>query len=80
MELSSGGFYDIDILIGEGLGGHFYAFLFFEQEGAVYNKDNRGNPVLPIFRVADTNPPDAREVMPPYAKNGPLWKAQPPAP
>lgn len=77
MELRAGLFYDIDIIIGEGLGGHFYSFLYFEQDGVDYAKDGRGNPVLPIFRVADAASPDRRTAIPPYMENGSVWRALP---
>jgi len=78
MSLRAGLFYDIDILIGEGLGGHFYAHLFFEKEGETYAKDPGGNPILPIFRIADRPPPAASRVAPPFLPNSPVWRSLPP--
>jgi len=78
MELRAGLFYDIDIIIGEGLGGYFYAFLYFEQEGVTYAKDGHGNPILPIFRVADGPSPDKKAGIPPFMENGAIWRALPP--
>ena len=77
MDLRAGSFYDLDILIGEGLGGHFYASLFVEKAGETYAKDNKGNPILPLFRVADTPPPATTNAAPPFAPDGPVWRALP---
>ena len=75
MDLRAGTFYDLDIVIGEGLGGHFYAALFVEKAGETYAKDRQGNPVLPLFRVADTPPPAATNGAPAFAPDGPVWRA-----
>lgn len=77
MDLRAGTFYDLDIVIGEGLGGHFYAALFVEKQGETYAKDRHGNPILPLFRVADTPPPAATNAAPPFAPGGPVWRALP---
>ncbi len=67
--------YDIEILIGEAPGGHFYAQLLMEKQGEDYKKDGAGNPILPIFRVADVQPPDVSKSLGsvPVAPNGPIW-------
>jgi hypothetical protein len=53
-----GNTYDIDIAIGESPGGHFFAQMLIEWQGKDYKKDQTGNPILPIFRVANVAPPD----------------------
>jgi hypothetical protein len=67
--------YEIEIVIGESPGGHFYAQLLMEKQGGEYKKDRAGNPILPIFRVADVPPPDVSKSLGsvPVAPNGPVW-------
>jgi hypothetical protein len=67
--------YDIEIMIGESPGGHFYAQLLMEKVGEKYQKDKAGNPILPIFRVADVPPPDVSKSLGsvPFAPGGPVW-------
>ncbi len=77
MDLRAGTFYDLDIVIGEGLGGHFYAALFVEKQGETYAKDRQGNPLLPLFRVADTPSPSANGGLPDFAPDGPVWRSLP---
>lgn len=77
MELRAGTFYDIEVLFCEGPGGSFSAALLFEKEGETYGKDGKGNPVLPVFRVAPSSIPQ-NNFLPPAMKDGPLWKALPP--
>jgi hypothetical protein len=48
--------------------------LLFEQEGVEYKKDANGNPVLPIFRIADSSTEPARSG-PQFDLNGPVWRA-----
>ncbi len=43
---------EIDIILGEGPGGHFVAMLAVEVEGVEYEKGPQGNPILPIFKTA----------------------------
>ena len=76
--LNAGTFYDIEILIGEHPGGDFFAELLVEKIGTTYEKDGRGNPILPPFRVADTKPPALKsgQKLPPFAPNGPIWRAE----
>jgi len=78
MELRAGLFYDIDVVFSEGPGGKFCAMLLIQEEGVTYAKDDRGNPVLPIFRVADGPPPPASRTAPPFLANGPVWRSLPP--
>jgi hypothetical protein len=77
MDLRAGLVYDLDIIIGESPGGFFFANLLVEKEGDTYSKDGKGNPILPIFRVADTQPPAKNQNTPPYQENGPVWRAMP---
>jgi hypothetical protein len=67
--------YDIEILIGEAPGGHFYAQLLMEKQGENYQKDKDGNPILPVFRVADVPMPDVSKSLGsvPVAPGGPVW-------
>ncbi|MFA6288462.1 MAG: PA14 domain-containing protein [Opitutaceae bacterium] len=76
MELRAGQFYDIEIVLSEGPGGLFHALLLFEQEGVAYEKDGKGNPILPIFRVADSKT-ERSPGYPPFMANGPVWRALP---
>lgn len=74
-----GKFYDLDILIGEQPGGKFFACLLLEEEGVSYEKDAKGNPILPIFRVADELlPKEGNMSFPPHTTDGPIWTVQPP--
>lgn len=72
-----GQFYDLDILIGELPGKFFFADLLIEEVGAAYDKDAKGNPILPVFRVAETSVAEDG-VYPPHAKDGPVWSVEPP--
>jgi hypothetical protein len=74
MELRAGQYYDIDIVFSEGPGGQFCAMLLFEQEGVDYKKDAKGNPILPIFRVA-ANKTVPAPTAPQFDADGPVWKA-----
>ena len=76
LDLRAGTSYPIDILIGEQPGGRGHAILLIEKEGVQYDKDGRGNPILPIFRMGEVKlPPLERgESVPPYQQNGPIWK------
>lgn len=70
--------YDIEILIGEGPGGNFYAELMIEKIGENYPKDPHGNPILPFFQLVPQDvPPNIENVLPPHAPNPSIW---PPAP
>jgi hypothetical protein len=75
---TAGNFYEMEILIGEQPGGEFFADLLIEKDGATYEKDAQGNPLLPIFRVADAKLPALRsgEKLPPFAPGGPVWRAE----
>ncbi|MFA6288048.1 MAG: PA14 domain-containing protein [Opitutaceae bacterium] len=77
VELRAGLFYDLDIVFSEGPGGAFCAMLLFEQEGVSYEKDAKGNPLLPVFRVADSKVEQTQNTLP-FMPDGPIWKALPP--
>ena len=67
---------DLDVLVGEYPGGWFNAFLLIEKQGATYQKDGQGNPILPIFQIAAYDTPvrnDGSE--PQFAKGAPPWKS-----
>jgi hypothetical protein len=74
MELRAGQFYDIDIVFSEGPGGQFCAMLLFEQDGVDYKKDAKGNPILPIFRIAASKTAAAPSA-PAFDPEGPIWRA-----
>jgi hypothetical protein len=76
IELRAGQFYDIDIVFSEGPGGLFCAMLLFEQEGVTYEKDGKGNPILPIFRVANSKVEPSQNALP-FMPDGPVWRALP---
>ncbi len=80
MALRAGEYYDIEIIIGEQPGTGFFAELLFEKSGVDYPMDASGAPRLPIFRVADSPPPEGNTY--PYLPDGPIWKAErlPPGP
>lgn len=69
--------YDIEVLIGEQPGGLVFFSLLLEEEGVEYQRDDRGNPILPVFRLADTPPPEASSTQkfPPFQPTGPVWRA-----
>ena len=75
VHVEQGKFYPMEILVGEEPGGSFHFDLLIEKEGVTYQKDGRGNPILPIFRLAPSKLPDAGN-FPPHAPDGPIWAAQ----
>ncbi|HEY1583325.1 MAG TPA: PA14 domain-containing protein [Chthoniobacterales bacterium] len=78
VSVTVGNYYEMEVLIGEQPGGEFFADLFVEKDGAKYEKESHGSPVLPIFRVADGKMPALRsgEKIPPFQPNGPVWRAE----
>jgi hypothetical protein len=76
MNVEAGKWYDLVVMIGEAPGGFFDASLLIEKEGVTYEKDDRGNPILPPFRVSNVQVTPA-DGLPPYAKDGPIWKSKP---
>lgn len=79
IELKAGRIIDLDIIIGECPGGIFGAFLMIEKRGENYAKAGSFPvlPVLPVFQLApyDTPAPKSPKDAPPFAANGPIWKA-----
>ena len=77
MDLKAGHFYDIQVVFSD-QGGWCAGMILFQQEGVDYAKDAKGNPILPVFRVADVKPVSARRNgIPVYLKDGPIWLAKP---
>jgi len=54
--VTAGGKYEMEVLFGECPGGFMCAFLMIEKEGAKYEKDEKGTPILPVFRLANVVP------------------------
>jgi hypothetical protein len=78
-EAESGKPYSIEILISEIPGGLFCASLLIEEVGATYQKTPEGWPVLPLFRLDHSSPPQSTgdDNVPPFAPDGPVWKRLP---
>ena len=76
VQVTGGQSYPIDILIGEWPGGQFKVFLMLEKEGVQYEKDAKGNPILPIFKLAESTVAHPASEAPVFAKVGPIWKAE----
>jgi len=76
-EVKQGEIIDLDVIIGERPGGLFNAFLMVEKKGETYEKDARGNPILPIFQVAAYETPmvDDLKLQPKFATGFPPWKS-----
>jgi hypothetical protein len=68
----------MEVLIGEWPGGDFKAWLMIEKEGVQYEKDAKGFPILPIFKLAEGHPQSGGSEAPVFARNGPVWKAEKP--
>jgi hypothetical protein len=49
-----------------------------EKDGVQYEKDAKGNPTLPIFKLAGSDVPHPVNEAPVFAKTGPIWKADKP--
>jgi hypothetical protein len=75
IQVNGGQSYPMEVLLGEWPGGDFKAWLLIEKEGADYEKDDKGQPKLPIFKLAPGEPKGGGEA-PVYAKTGPIWKAE----
>lgn len=73
MDLQQGQIFDLDVIIGERPGGIFNSFLMVEKQGATYDADNRGHPLLPIFQIAPYNTPPANDAK--FASGFPTWKS-----
>ena len=77
--VSAGTAYPIEVLIGEGPGGEFDAFLLLKKEGETYQNDSRGNPKFPIFKLSPSGPVKAAGAAPVTGEDThwSVWKAQP---
>jgi hypothetical protein len=76
VQVNAGESYPMEVLIGEWPGGDFKAWLLIEKEGVQYEKDTKGNPILPIFKLAAGDVTRSGGEAPAFAKNGPVWKAE----
>ena len=52
-EINEGEVVDMEVLIGEIPGERFCAYLLIEKEGELYNRNNKGAPILPVFKTAE---------------------------
>jgi hypothetical protein len=75
-QVKAGESYPMEVLMGEWPGGDFKAWLMLEKDGAQYDKDSKGNPILPIFKLAASDVPKPATEAPVFAKGGPVWKAE----
>ena len=78
VQVKAGESYPMEILIGEWPGGDFKAWLQIERQGVEYEKDSKGVPRLPIFKLAASDIPRPSGEAPMFAKTGPVWKADRP--
>jgi hypothetical protein len=76
IQVKGGESYPMEVLIGEWPGGDFKAWLQIEKEGVQYEKDSKGIPILPIFKLAPGDVVTPNTEAPAFAKNGPVWKAE----
>jgi hypothetical protein len=76
VQVTGGQSYPMDVLIGEWPGGDFKAWLLIEKDGVQYEKDGKGMPILPIFKVAAGEVKSGGGEAPVFAKTGPVWKAE----
>ena len=77
-QVTAGESYPMEVLIGEWPGGDFKAWLLLEKDGVQYQKDSKGNPILPVFKLAASDIPKPAVEAPVFAKEGPVWKAERP--
>ena len=75
-QVTGGQSYPMEVMIGEWPGGDFKAWLQIEKEGVEYEKDSKGVPILPIFKLAPSEVARAGSEAPVFAKSGPVWKAE----
>lgn len=65
---------DLDVLVGERPGGDFCAFLLFQKQGASYETDKNGHPVLPVFQLAAMEiPGKGTDKAPPFSRATETW-------
>ena len=81
IQVEGGHTYPIEVVIGEQPGGQSFATLLQEIDGVTYDKDAKGNPILPVFRMSSATPAasTADRPYPPHRDDGPVWKAVPPS-
>ncbi len=74
--VEAGKTYPLEVLIGEQPGGEGFAALLQEIDGASYNKDSKGNPILPVFRMSSALPASDSQgrTFPPHRNDGPVWR------
>jgi len=77
-QVTGGQSYPMEVMIGEWPGGDFKAWLLIEKEGVEYEKDSKGVPILPIFKLAASEVAHPGGEAPVFAKSGPIWKAEKP--
>jgi hypothetical protein len=77
-QVNAGQSYPMDVVIGEWPGGDFKVWLLIEKDGVNYDKDSKGNPILPIFKLAAGETTRGGVEVPVFAKSGPVWKAEQP--
>jgi hypothetical protein len=75
-QVNGGESYPMEVLLGEWPGGDFKAWLLLEKDGVQYEKDTKGNPILPIFKLAAGDVTRSGGEAPAFAKQGPVWKAE----
>jgi len=78
VQVTGGQSYPMEVLLGEWPGGDFKAWLLIEKDGVEYEKDGKGVPMLPIFKVAAGEVTRGGGEAPAFAKSGPVWKAEKP--
>jgi hypothetical protein len=77
VNVRAGEAYPMEIVIAEQPGGSMVAELMVEKSGATYEKTESGDPILPIFRLANSAPVAGGKFLT-HADTGPVWKAAPP--
>jgi hypothetical protein len=72
--VDAGKYYPIEILIGDDVPTKTFAKVLIEKEGAQYQKDGAGSPILPIFALdkVQMNPNEP----PAHIDNAPPWKGK----
>ena len=80
IQVEAGKTYPLEVMIGEQPGGFSFATLLQEVDGVTYDKDAKGNPILPVFRMSSAKPASNApgRTYPPHRDDGPVWKAEPP--
>jgi hypothetical protein len=74
ISVTAGQSYPIEVLIGEQPGGLLHFCLLLEQSGKKYTLDEYKNPILPVFRLENSEPkPGPKGAYPPFAPGGPVW-------